>query len=138
MYRLTSDGSIDAPQGQASGEAAIAAILKNTKGRFVDDYAERIGYVKDHHVAEYKALIEGLKMARRHDVSELRAFVDSALVANQISREWKCEAEHLQPLLAEADALIEEFKSIKICWVPREMNAGADVLASQTLRPDPE
>jgi len=133
FYVLKTDGGITAEQGQASGPAAIGVVLKDPKYRDVDEVSKRIGWAKNHHVAEYKALIEGLKLARRHGIDRIRVFLDSALVVNTVNGDWKLEPDHLKDLCTKACVLVKEFADIKMCWVPREMNLEADALASRAL-----
>ena len=54
-HLLTTDGGIVADQpGKMAGEAAIGVVLKAP----LEEISEPIGPAKDHHVAEYRALIE--------------------------------------------------------------------------------
>ena len=43
--------------------------------------------------AEYRALIEGLKLAQKHDPTNLQVFVDSASVADQVTGRAKVKAD---------------------------------------------
>jgi ribonuclease HI len=133
FYVLKADGGIAAEQGQASGPAAVGVVLKDPKYRDVDEVSKRIGWARNHHEAEYKALIEGLELARRHGIDRIRVFLDSALVVNTVNDDWKLEPEHLKDLCAMARVLAKEFTDFKLCWVPREMNVEADALASRAL-----
>jgi ribonuclease HI len=133
FYVLKADGGITVEQGQASGQAAIGVVLKDPKYRDVDELSKRIGWARDHHEAEYKALIEGLELARRHGIDRIRVFLDSVLVVNTVNGDWNLEPEHLKALCTRACFLVKEFIDIKMCWVPREMNVEADALASRAL-----
>jgi ribonuclease HI len=133
FYVLQTDGGITFEQGQGSGQAAIGVVLKDPEYRDVDEVSKGIGWARSHHVAEYDALIEGLKLARRHQIGRLRVFLDSALVVNTVNGDSKVKAEHLKDLCAMACVLVKEFADIKVCWVPREMNLEADALASKAL-----
>ena len=135
FYVLKTDGGITAEQG-ASGPAAIGVVLKDPKYRDVDEVSQRIGWARNHHEAEYKALIEGLKLARRHGIDRIRVFLDSALVVNTVNGDWNLKAEHHKDLLTKACDLVKKFADIKVCWVPREMNFEADTLASRALGRD--
>jgi ribonuclease HI len=134
FYRLNTDGGIVAKRGQSAGEAAIGVVLKEPDGGILHRVSVRIGWVKDHHVAEYRALIVGLRLARGHAIDDLRVLADSALVVNQINGDSKVNAEHLKPLWQQTVDLVKEFNDIEIRWVPRKENAEADVLASEALR----
>ena len=132
-YQLHTDGGIVAKPGQAEGQASIGAVLKDPGGHLMDVISRRIGWATDHHVAEYRALIEGLKLARGHRIAHIRVSLDSALVVNTVCGDWKLRPQHLIPLCMEARALAKEFASIEISHVPREQNPEADALASRAL-----
>jgi ribonuclease HI len=133
FYVLKTDGGITAEGGHGSGEAAIGVVLKDPQYRDVDQISKAIGWAKNHHEAEYRALIEGLELARRHGIGRIRVFLDSALVVNTVNGDWKVDPEHLKGLRDTAIALINQFPDIKVCWVPREMNSEADALAGRAL-----
>lgn len=131
-HLLTTDGGIVADQpGKMAGEAAIGVVLKAP----LEEISEPIGPAKDHHVAEYRALIRGLEAARSRGIGHLRVCLDSALVVNQLNGRWQVKAEHLRPLHEQEVSLIRQFADIKITWVPRKANAEADALASTPLGP---
>jgi ribonuclease HI len=131
-HLLTTDAGIVPDQpGKMAGEAAIGVVLKAP----LEEISEPIGPAKDHHVAEYRALIRGLKAARSRGIGHLRVCLDSALLVNQLNGRSKVEAEQLKPLHEQAVSLIEQFADIKITWVPREANAEAHALASTPLGP---
>jgi ribonuclease HI len=132
-HLLTTDGGIvaDQPGKKMEGEAAIAVVLKAP----LEEISEPIGRAKDHHVAEYRALIRGLEVALSHGIGHLRVCLDSRLLVNQLNGRSKVEAEQLRPLHEQAVSLIQQFADIKITWVPREANAEADALASTALEP---
>ncbi len=131
-HLLTTDGGIAPDQpGKMAGEAAIGVVLKAP----LEEISEPIGPAKDHHVAEYRALIRGLEAARSRGIGHLRVCLDSRLLVNQLNGRSRVEAEQLKPLHEQAVSLIQQFADIKITWVPREANAEADALASTVLGP---
>jgi len=67
-------------------------------------------------------------------IDQIRVFLDSALVVNQVNGNWKIEAEHLKPLWMEAHALVREFADIEISWVARKENAEAGAPAGRALK----
>jgi ribonuclease HI len=132
FYVLKTDGGITAEQG-AAGPAAIGVVLKDHKYRDVDEVSQPIGWARNHHEAEYKDLIAGLELARRHGIDRIRVLSDSALVVNAVNGDWNLQPEHLKDLCAKAGLLVKEFADIQLSWVPREMNLEADALASRAL-----
>jgi ribonuclease H / adenosylcobalamin/alpha-ribazole phosphatase len=99
----------------------------------VDQLSQAIGPAS-HNQAEYKALIEGLKLARAHRVRHLRVYMDSELVVDQMNDRRAIRKPELRELHEVAGSLAALFESIRISWVPREMNAEADRLARDALR----
>ena len=110
-------------------------VLKDSDNSVVEAISRAIGWSDDHHVAEFRALIEGLKLARLYGVDKIRVFLDSELVVNTVGGDWDLKPPHLVPLLAEARGLYETFADRRLSWVPREMNTEADLLASAALPP---
>ena len=88
-----------------------------------------------HNVAEYQALIEGLKLARDHGIQRIRVYMDSELVVDQVNGVSAVRQAHLSELHRDASGLVALFKSFRISWVPRELNAEADQLVRDALAP---
>jgi ribonuclease HI len=86
-----------------------------------------------HNVAEYQALIEGLKLARNHGIQRLRVYMDTELVVDQVNGVSAVRQAQLNDLHETASNLTAQFKNIRISWVPREMNAEADRLVRDAL-----
>jgi ribonuclease HI len=108
-------------------------VLKAPDGSTVHEISSPIGWASDHHVAEYRALIAGLRLALGHGVQDIRAYLDSALVVDSVNRVVRVGKEYFE-LCAEALGLIERFKDIKVRHVPRRENAEANSLATKALR----
>jgi ribonuclease HI len=86
-----------------------------------------------HNVAEYRALIAGLELARDYGIERIRVYMDSELVVDQVNGVSAVKQGHLSELHTVASSLVALFKSIRISWVPREMNAEADRLVNDAL-----
>lgn len=130
-YLLNADGS---GTGTADNPAqgAIGVVLRDPDGHLIAEISERIGPAINT-VAEYRALIEGLKLARSRGIHRIRVFLDSELVVDQLNGRATVRKEHIRPLHAEACSLLQEFPNIRISWVPRKWNAEADALATKAL-----
>ena len=113
-------------------QGAIGAVLMGPDGQLIKEISEPIGPAINT-VAEYRALIEGLKLARSRGIQRIRVFLDSELVVDQVSGRAKVGKEHIRPLHTEACSLLQEFPNIRISWVPRKWNAEADALATKAL-----
>jgi ribonuclease HI len=130
-YLLNADGSgTGTTENPAQG--AIGVVLRDPDGHIVAEISRRIGPAINT-VAEYRALIEGLKLARSRGIQRIRVFLDSELVVDQVNGRAKVRKEHIRPLHTEACSLLQEFPNIRISWVPRKWNAEADGLAAKAL-----
>lgn len=113
--------------GEAPGLAAIGVFLRTPRLARLDQVSETIGSAT-HNVAEYRALIEGLRLARRHRIERIRIYMDSELVVDQMNDVLAVKQPDLTRLHETARDLTGQFASHRICWVPREMNVEADAL----------
>lgn len=111
------------------GPAGVGVVLTDPDGAVVDELAKGIGWATNN-VAEYTALIEALRLARSHGVTELAVFSDSTLMVEQMRGAWKVRHEGLRPLWAAARTLAGEFTRIRYQAVPRGGNKRADELAN--------
>jgi ribonuclease HI len=128
-YLLNADGG---NRGDRLGRAAIGALLRTRRLETVAQISKTIG-PGTHNVAEYHALIEGLKLARGHGVQQLRVYMDSEIVVDQVNGVSAVRTAHLGELHGRATGLVAQFKSFRISWVPRELNAEADRLVNDAL-----
>ena len=78
-------------------------------------------------------MIEGLKLARGYGIQRIRVYMDSELVVHQVIGVSAVRQAHLSELHKVASSLVALFESIRISWVPREMNAEADRLVKDAL-----
>src|ERR1044072_7527324 len=105
-HLLNTDGSgtgtVDNP-----AQGAIGVVLRYPDGRLIEEISDTIGPAINT-VAEYTALIEGLKLAHSYDIERIRVFVDSELVVDQVSGRAKVAKKHIRPLHAEACSLLEK------------------------------
>jgi ribonuclease HI len=130
-YLLYSDG---ASRGNP-GQAAIGAALYRVEGEkltLVDHVSEYIGETTNN-VAEYRAVIAGLEMARRQAAERLVVRADSQLLIRQLQGSYKVRHPVLAPLYARARQLLEGFPQHRLEHVPREENVVADALANAAL-----
>ena len=131
-YLLNTDGSGTGTVANPA-QGAIGVVLRDPDGGMIAEISKRIGPAINT-VAEYRALIEGLKLARGRGIARVRVFLDSELVVDQVSGRAKVRKEHIRPLHAEACSLLQGFSNVRVSWVPRKWNAEADALATKALR----
>mgnify|MGYP003336033794 FL=1 len=113
------------------GESAYGAVI--TEGSHViAELSGRIG-VTTNNVAEYRGLIAGLKAI--HDIdphAQVTVRMDSKLVIEQMSGNWKVRHPEMRKLVQEALALHPRHL-LRFEWIPREANTHADRLVNETL-----
>jgi probable phosphoglycerate mutase len=114
------------------GPAAYGAVLKDgATGEVIAEAAEVIG-VATNNVAEYRGLIAGLELAAEHAPdAEIEVRMDSKLVVEQMSGNWKIKHPSMQPLALQANRLAPF--GTTFTWVPREQNKHADRLVNDAL-----
>jgi ribonuclease HI len=113
------------------GPAAIAAVVSDPDGKVLEERMEAIGEATSN-VAEYRALLLGIALARELGAEQVELIGDSALIAHQVRGEWKVKQEHLRPLRTK---VLDELRGLQwsIRNVPREENARADELVNEAL-----
>jgi ribonuclease HI len=113
------------------GPAAVAAVATTPEG----ELTERNEYIGEatNNVAEYRALLLGLELARELGASEVEVVNDSELVARQIGGEYKVKHAGLKPLYADAMRSLRDFDGWAVRAVRREENSRADELVNEAL-----
>ena len=114
------------------GPAGIGVVLEDPSGEVVAEVAKGIGYATNN-VAEYQALIEGLRLAAAHDARRVDVFSDSLLMVQQMKGRYKVKNPGLQSLFDQARQLARGFDKVTFTAVRRELNKAADALANQAM-----
>lgn len=115
------------------GDAGIGVVISDTQGNILREIAEYIGK-QTNNVAEYSALIRGLKEAADLGATQVEIRTDSELLARQLSGVYKVKAANLKPLFEEAVMLLRVFERATISHVVRELNKRADELANEGIK----
>ena len=113
------------------GPMAVGAVLLES-GKKVGEISKNIG-TGTNNIAEWKALIEGLKLAAAHACKELEVRGDSQLIIRQISGQYRVKNENLIPLYNEARKLCGNFSKIDFRWVRRDENSYTDSMVNKAL-----
>ena len=117
------------------GPAAIGAVLYRGSPSSHDVVAElsrAIGRATNN-VAEYQAVVEGLRMAAGFNPAHLVVRCDSQLLVRQLLGEYRVKSPGLRPLYRQVCSLLEAVPKVVVEHVPRERNRHADRLANQAL-----
>jgi ribonuclease HI len=126
--RLSTDGGA---RGNP-GPAAYGYVLETEDGTVLAAHGEAIG-VATNNVAEYRALVEGLRKAVELQVDELEVVSDSELLVHQMRGDYKVKNEALRELWSEANDLERKLGKVTYTAVRREHNELADRLVHEAL-----
>jgi probable phosphoglycerate mutase len=126
---IEADGGSRGNPGQ-SGSGAV--VIDAQTGELLAEVAT-YGGVASNNVAEYKALIAGVRRALELDPDAvLRIRMDSKLVVEQMSGRWKIKHPAMAELAAEARGLLTG-TPVRFEWIPRLENSRADALANLAM-----
>jgi ribonuclease HI len=114
------------------GAAGFGVHVTSPDGALV---ASLFGYLgtATNNVAEYQALLHGLRFALERGASSVEVFSDSELLVRQIEGRYRVKHPGLQPLHREAQGLLARFAKARVAHVPREKNREADALANRAV-----
>jgi ribonuclease HI len=107
-------------------------VLFDAAGHVLERLGKFLGR-QTNNVAEYQALLLGLRRARELGAEELEVVADSELVIRQLSGAYQVRAPALRELHTEALALLKGFRRVKLIHVPREENKEADEMSNRAI-----
>lgn len=115
------------------GPSGVGVVLKDqARGAGVHEAGYFLGTTTNN-VAEYRGLLKGLEVALAMGAERIAIRSDSQLMVEQVNGRWKVKHANLQPLRADAVALLGRFKWWEMKYVPREENREADGLANKAM-----
>ena len=115
------------------GDAGIGVVITTEDGQVLREVGEYIGKATNN-VAEYSALIRGLREAADLGADAVEIATDSELMARQLGGVYKVKSANLKPLYDETINLLRCFSRVRISHVMREFNKRADELANQGVK----
>jgi ribonuclease HI len=90
----------------------------------------RLEFECTNNVAEYEALLQGLRKALDMRIQNLIVFGDSEIVVRKVRNSIHCLTPHLKCYQSEVWSLINQFSAFNINSIPRSSNVEADLLAN--------
>jgi ribonuclease HI len=114
------------------GPSSIAAVAYRETGEPLASTARKIGRATNN-VAEYRAVIEGARLARKLGAKNVVFRLDSELVVMQLNGRYRIKKSELKLLASEVLDESGFFESCRYEHIPREENAEADRLANNVL-----
>lgn len=115
--------------GSSTSTSDGAGIILVSPEGFKIQQALKFTFPVTNNVAEYEAMIAGVRLAVELEVKFIDIFVDSQLVAKQINGEFKTHNDRMMAYLQLSKDLLQKIPSWKITHVAREENQWADALS---------
>ncbi len=114
------------------GPAAYGYVLEAEDGTELDARGEAIG-VATNNVAEYSALVAGLRRAAELGLDEVEVVSDSELMVKQMQGVYRVKNKALRDLSVEAARLARSVGRVTYTSVRRAHNEHADRLVNEAL-----
>jgi ribonuclease HI len=92
-------------------------------------YAVRLHFPASNNMAEYEALLCGLRIAIETGIKRLDVRGDSQLVIDQVMKNASCYDDKMEAYCNVVRALEDKFYDIELKHIPRKYNEEADELA---------
>ena len=122
--------NVDGASRGNPGESGIGVAIFDKDSNLINEACDYLG-VATNNIAEYKALILGIKLSTKYNAKRILFKSDSELMVKQIKGEYRVKNAQLKLLFTEAQSLLKKLPNWKIMHVPREENKEADLLANK-------
>lgn len=130
-YLLKFDGAC---RGNPSNILGMGAVIYDTANEIrYTSYRKYDTVDGTNNVAEYLALIDGLRLARQNNIKRLIVQGDSQLIINQINGLYKVNSPRLIQYYNVVKSMSHTFETIEFHHIRREYNKDADKLANKAL-----
>jgi ribonuclease HI len=115
------------------GPSGAGVVIQD--GAKTYEYKKYLGERQTNNFAEYEAVALALTEAKKKKLSgrSLEIRMDSQLVVEQLSGNWKIKEAGLKTQAAKVRALLADFPSHKFVYVPRAQNKEADRLVNEAI-----
>lgn len=115
------------------GPSGIGVVIYDEKKKKIKEVKKYIGLATNN-VAEYKALIQGLKESKKLLAQSVNVFSDSQLLINQMDGRFRINNKDLRRLFQQAKNLEGKFEKVTYCLIDRNKNKVADQLANLAIK----
>lgn len=116
--------------GSHTRHSSGAGIMFVTPQGDVIPKSFHIAFNYTNNIAEYEALITGLKLAIQWNIQHLQVYGDSQLVIRQVNDDYDTKDEKLMAYKQMTDFLKDKFVTISFNQLPRIHNKQADAMAT--------
>ena len=107
----------------------VARVVLTSPKREKLEYVLQIHFAASNNVAEYEALIHGIKVAKEIGIRRITCFGDSDLVVQQTSGSWDALDANMATYRFHVQQILGYFDGCEFHHVRRENNEEADVLS---------
>ncbi len=114
------------------GESGIGVAIFDKDSNLIHEACDYLG-IATNNIAEYKALILGIKLSMEYNAKEILFKSDSELMVKQIKGEYRVKNPQLKLLFTEVKELLRRLPNWKIMHVRREENSEADLMANKGI-----
>jgi len=127
LFLYTDGGSRGNP-----GPSGIGVVILDAKKKKLKEISRYIGEATNN-IAEYSALVCALEEAAALDASDVVIYMDSELIAKQLSGEYRVKEENMKRLFEKALGILKTFNSFEVKHIDREKNKEADKLVNKAI-----
>ncbi len=116
------------------GKASYGFVVFKDGKKKIHEEGKYLG-IKTNNFAEYTAILKALEYVKKIFplVTEIKFYMDSKLVSEQLSGRYKIKSPNLIPLISQIRALVDGFEKISYQHIPRSENYLADKQANRAL-----
>jgi ribonuclease HI len=116
--------------GASSSIGAGAGVVFRSPSQETISLSYKLEFEVTNNVAEYEALVLGLRAAKEMGIREMAVFGDAELIVQQVKNVYQAKHPRLKNYRNEVWDLVDNsFLAFNISFIPREENAPADFLA---------
>jgi ribonuclease HI len=101
------------------GGAGVGILFISPKGKQLK-YVLQILWQATNNEVEYEALIHGLQIATSLGIKQLLVYGDSAVVINQVNKDWNYTKDNMDTYCAEVRKLEKNFQGLEILHILRD------------------
>lgn len=123
---------IDGASKGNPGPSGVGVVICY-QGETVKNIAEYIGNATNN-ISEYTALIYALREALKMKAEVLKIKTDSQLLQRQLTKVYKVKSPNILGLYNQVLHLLSGFREVSFVAIPRELNKGADKLATKAIK----
>ncbi|XP_022018817.2 uncharacterized protein LOC110918844 [Helianthus annuus] len=122
VWKLLTDGA-------SSEEGSGAGITLISPEGIELTYAIRLDFENTNNIAEYEALLAGIRLAKKMKAKHVEANTDSQLVVKQYQGECEAKDSTMAQYVAKVKETAKAFKTFKLEYIPRGRNRKSDALS---------